>query len=89
MYILNTLIPYEELDYGGIQYSVCRDFDHVSRYRCLRQVTHKPDVTDERFVALETVNPFTSNTDVQYYEVPAHEENPLPSHLLHKASQRE
>lgn len=77
MKVLNTLEPYKILDYGGIQYGVCRDFDHISRYRSLRQVVHKPDEMDERFVALETCNPFITHTEVVYYDVPAHEENRL------------
>ena len=76
MIIQNTLTPYRVLEHEGIQYSVCRDFDHISRYRGLRQVTHVAD-SPERFVALETPNVFTSNADVRYYEVPATEENRL------------
>lgn len=74
----NTLTPYKVLDNnGGIQYGVCRDFDHISRYRGLRQVVHNPAVTDERFIALETPNPFTTYSEVTYYEVPSIEENRL------------
>lgn len=77
MYIQNTLVPYKVLDYNGIQYGVCRDFNHISRYRGLRQVVHEYD-TEDRFVALETQNPFVTNdTDVLYYEVPYSEENRL------------
>ena len=78
MKILNTLEPYKVLDTeGGIQYGVCRDFSHVSRYRGLRQVTHCPDVREDRFVAFETPNPFTTHTYVKYYDVPEFEENRL------------
>lgn len=74
----DTLIPYKTLHHYGIQYSVCRDFDHISRYRGLRQVTHCPKDIDQRFVALETPNPFTTfDQDVVYYEVPVVEENRL------------
>ena len=52
----NTLIPYKVLKHHRIQYSTCRDFDHVSRYRGLRQLVHCPK-TEDRFVALETPNP--------------------------------
>lgn len=74
--VYNTLTPYKVLPYDGIQYGVCREFDHISRYRCLRQVVHNYNETD-RFVALETPNPFTSNVDVFYYDVPSYEENRL------------
>lgn len=73
----DTLIPYKTLQHYGIQYNVCRDFSHISRYRGLRQVVHCP-VEPERFVALETPNPFISNENaVTYYEVPYAEENRL------------
>lgn len=78
MKILNTLTPYKVLyNNGGIQYSVCRDFDHISRYRGLRQLAHNPDISEERFVALETPNALTSKANVTYYEVPLVEENRL------------
>lgn len=76
MKVQNTLVPYRVLEHEGIQYSVCRDFGHISRYRGLRQVTHVA-ATPERFVALETPNPFTTHAEVRYYEVPATEENRL------------
>lgn len=75
MKILNTTTPYRVVDYEGIQYGVCRDFDHISRYRGLRQVVHCPDTS--RYIALETPNPFTSNTDVIFYDVPVTEEDRL------------
>ena len=68
--------PYDTVDYEGIAYSVCRDYDHISRYRNLRQVVHRPDTT-ERYVTLETVNPFVTNTEVKYHEVTVPEENRL------------
>lgn len=74
----NTLIPYRTIPYYGIQYSVCRDYNHISRYRGLRQIIHNPNNTDDRFVALETPNPFvTHNQNVKYYEVHPTEENRL------------
>lgn len=76
MRIYDTLIPYKQLEYKGIQYSVCRDFDHISRYRGLRQVVHQYDEPD-RFVSLETPNPFETHADVAYYVVPAYLENRL------------
>lgn len=77
MYIQDTLKPYSEVDYQGIQYGVCRDFGHVSRYRGLRQLVHSPYVTEDRFVALETPNPFKTNSKVTYYDVSQSEENRL------------
>lgn len=72
----NTLKPYAKITYTGIAYGHCVDFDHISRYQNLRQVTHSAESTD-RFVALETVNPFETHCNVHYYDVPAHEENRL------------
>lgn len=69
--------PYQEIPYEGIQYTNCRDYGHISRYKGLRQVVHNPDNTDERYMALETVNPFTTNSDVDYYEVHSKYENRL------------
>lgn len=69
--------PYQEIPYEGIQYTNCRDYGHISRYKGLRQVVHNPDNTDERYMALETVNPFTTNSEVDYYEVPSRYENRL------------
>ena len=68
--------PYDVLEHEGIIYSVCRDFDHISRYRNLRQVIHCPNTAD-RYVTLEPVNPFTTNTEVKYHEVTVTEENRL------------
>ena len=68
--------PYKTVDYEGIAYSVCRDYDHISRYRNLRQVVHCPDTVD-RYVTLETVNPFITHTEVKYHEVTVPEENRL------------
>lgn len=78
MYIQNTLIPYEEIEYKGIQYTTCREYNHISRYRGLRQVIHSPLDTAERFIALETPNAFkTSNTDVIWHTVLGTEVNRL------------
>ena len=73
----DTLVPYSKVEYGGIEYGVCRDFNHISRYRGLRQVVHNPDDILNRFVSPETPNPFTTNSEVEYYDVPANEENRL------------
>lgn len=76
MYIQNTLVPYCEIEHKGIQYTTCREYSHISRYACLRQVVHNPRYSD-RFIALETPNSFSSNVDVVYHDVKAHEENRL------------
>ena len=69
-------LPYKTLDHEGIVYSVCREFNNISRYRNLRQVVHCPDTTD-RYVALEIPNPFVTNIEVKYHEVTAVETNRL------------
>nr|DAJ50973.1 MAG TPA: baseplate wedge protein [Caudoviricetes sp.] len=76
MYIQNTLVPYAEIEHKGIQYTTCRDYSHISRHACLRQVVHNPEDGD-RFIALETANGFSTHTDVVYHDVKSHEENRL------------
>ena len=73
----NTLIPYQEIEYEGIQYGVCREYSHISRYRGLRQIVHNPITYQNRFVAHETQNPFTTNLRVRFYDVPAYLEDRL------------
>ena len=73
----NTLKPYSVIPYDGIAYGHCLDYDHISRYQNLRQITHNASNPDDRFVALETQNAFTTNCEIHYYDVPAHEENRL------------
>ena len=73
----NTTTPYKIISHSPIQYGVCRDYSHISRYRKLRQVTHNIDSIDNRHVSLETPNAFESNLDVLYYKVPEIEENRL------------
>ena len=68
--------PYEEVERDEIQYTYCRDFDHISRYKGLRQVVHEGD-HPERYIALETANSFESHATVSYYTVDAHHENRL------------
>ena len=77
MTIIDTLVPYETVDYHGIQYTTCCDYSHISRYRMLRQVIHSPLVTEDRFMALETPNPVKTRCDCIYYDVPPIEENRL------------
>lgn len=76
MMIQNTLSPYYEIEHKGIQYTTCRDYSHISRYAGLRQVVHNPQ-DEERFIALETANGFSTRSDVVYHDVKAHEENRL------------
>ena len=76
MRIQNTLTPYKEVEHVGIQYTTCRDFNHISRHRGLRQIVHGPE-THDRFISLETPNAFVTNTEVIYHDVKAHEENRL------------
>lgn len=76
MFVQDTLTPYCEVEHKGIQYTTCRDFSHISRHACLRQVVHNPGYSD-RFVALETANGFASHSEVIYHDVKSHEENRL------------
>ena len=72
----NTLRPYDTIEYSGIQYTTCREYNHISRYKGLRQIIHNAD-NEDRFMSHETSNPFETHAEVQYYEVPATEENRL------------
>lgn len=72
----DTTKPYKELEPTTIEYTVCRDFNHISRYKGLRQLVHNPDNAD-RFIALETPNSLITNAKFRYYDVPATEENRL------------
>lgn len=72
----NTLVPYKTIQYHGIQYAFCRDFDHISRYRGLRQIIHGPNDRN-RSMTLEVPNPFHSTAEVYYYKVPYQERNRL------------
>lgn len=76
IYARDLTQPYRELEHRGIAYSVCREFNHISRYRTLRQVIHNPNDLD-RFVTLETPNAFTTHTEVIYHDVTVNEENRL------------
>ena len=72
----DTLIPYHVIEYNGIQYGTCREFPHISRYRCLRTVNHETN-TNNQFMTLESPNTIHSNTPVKYYFVRLSEENRL------------
>lgn len=74
----NTLSPYITIKHIPIQYSVCCDYNHISRYKGLRQVVHCPNSNTDRFIALETPNSVSSSKiEFEYYDVPAVEENRL------------
>jgi hypothetical protein len=72
----DTLQPYKVLPHKGIQYAVCRDYKHISRYKGLRQVVYNP-YEDDRFIALETTNPVEIKASYRMYTVPTLEENRL------------
>ena len=76
MRFTDTWTPYKEVERDPIQYSYCTDYDHISRYRALRNVIHQGQSPD-RFMALETVNPFSTNAKMESYIVPSHLENRL------------
>lgn len=77
MAIKDLTQPYDTIKHEGIAYSVCKDFDYISRYRNLRQVVHLPDSPD-RYVTFETTNPVvTNNLPVIYHVVESSEENRL------------
>lgn len=67
---------YSEVNRDPIQYTYCVDFDYISRYKGLRQVIHQGK-SEDRFIALETSNPFSTNADVRYIVVPHQLENRL------------
>ena len=73
----NTLIPYKVIPYDGIEYTNCCEYDHISRYRGIREVIHRPTDPSERFISHETSNYFESHVDVDFYEVPLEEEHRL------------
>ena len=73
----DTTKPYKAVDYKGIEYTVCKDFGHISRYKRLRQVIHYLEGTD-RYITLETQNNYSyENLEIEYYAVPADHENRL------------
>lgn len=73
----DTTKPYQEIDYHGIEYTVCKDFSHISRYKRLRQVIHYLEGTD-RFKTLEIQNDYDyENLGIEYYEVTVQTENRL------------
>lgn len=78
MYIQSTLTPYKILPHEGIQYSVCREYDHISRHKGLRQIIHQPQNIYDRMITLETPNSFAeTNLSFRYHDVLPKEENRL------------
>ena len=72
--------PYKTIKHNGITYQTCRDFNHISRYRTLRQVSRASSDKDNEYsrtTMLETVNPFVTKTEVKYHVVTVTEENRL------------
>ena len=69
--------PYDVVKHEGIAYSVCKEYDYISRYRNLRQVNHLPD-SPNRYTTHEITNPVvTNNLDIIYHVVELSEENRL------------
>lgn len=67
---------YKEVERDPIQYTYCVEYDHICRYRGLRQVVHQ-GLSEDRYVALETVNTIPDGVDLRYYVVPHKYENRL------------
>lgn len=76
MYGRDLTKPYDTIEHKGIAYLTCKSFNHISRYRNLRQVSHNPNSLD-KYTTLETTNAFVTNTEVIYHEVTVEEENRL------------
>lgn len=72
----NTLVPYEVLKHRGIDYNPCKDYDHISRYKSLRQVTHHTQ-SKNVFMTLEGPDVIKSDVECIYYEVSTATENRL------------
>lgn len=73
----DTTKPFKVVDYHGIEYTVCKNFDHISRYKRLRQVIHYLE-NNNRFISLETQNVYEyDNINIEYYLVPVDRENRL------------
>lgn len=72
----DTWEPYKVVERDLIQYTYCRDFRHISRYKGLRQVIHEGRSLD-RYMSLETVNTIPEGSEVRYYVVPHRLENRL------------
>lgn len=75
----DTTKPYKVVDYHGIEYTTCKEFDHISRYKRLRQVIHYlSDKGTPRYITLELQNHYDyENLAVEYYQVTVDRENRL------------
>ena len=73
----DTTKPYKFIDSRGIEYTVCKDFDHISRYKRLRQIIHYLEGT-ARFMTLEIQNSYNyEDIEIEYYVVDVVHENRL------------
>lgn len=74
----DTTKPFKAVDYNGIEYTVCREYDYISRYRRLRQVIHYINDKQSRFVTNEIQNYYNyENIEVEYFIVDTKYENRL------------
>lgn len=76
MKINDTWNIYKEVERDPIQYTYCREYSHISRYKGLRQVIHQ-GLSENRYIAPETVNSIPYGVDFRYYIVPYRLENRL------------
>lgn len=72
----DTWRPYRKVKRDPIQYTYCVDYDHICRYRALRQVIHQGQ-SKSRYIGLETTNAFKTYANMRTYTVPSHLENRL------------
>jgi len=73
----DTLIPFHTIEHEGIQHMVAKDFNHISRYKGLRQIGHFPFDNEKRFVTLEIPNPIFSQAPYFTYKISHAEQNRL------------
>lgn len=76
MLFQDTSTQYKEVERDPIQYTYCKDFKYLSRYKSLRQVIHEGK-SKGRFVAFETTNAFNSTCKTKSYVVTPDKENRL------------
>ena len=76
MIFQNINTQYKEVKRDPIQYTYCRNFNYLSRYKSLRQVIHEGN-SKGRFVAFETTNAFNSYCKTKSYVVTPDKENRL------------
>ena len=76
-YDRDIMQPYKKLNDSELQYGYCRDFNHISRYKGLRQMSHNVNNQDEVFTTLEIQNPFETQSEIFYHVVTVDEENRL------------